>query len=85
MNRTENPVLALVTALLPGRTVLFPIPQDNQAIVKHLKDQIESGTFRPVIDRRFRLDRIVEAYRYVETGQKIGNVVIEVGPPAGAN
>ena len=41
---------------------------------------IESGEFRPVIDRRYRLDQIVEAYRYVETGQKIGNVVIEIVP-----
>ena len=76
----QNPVLALVTALLPGKTVVFPFPTDNQAIVKHLRDLIESGTFRPVIDRRYRLDQIVEAYRYVETGQKIGNVVIEVAP-----
>lgn len=77
----QNPVLALVTALLPGKTVIFPIPSDNQEIVQHLKDQIESGTFRPVIDRRYRLEEIVEAYRYVESGQKIGNVVIDVAPP----
>ena len=76
----QNPVLALVTPLLPGKTVIFPIPRDNQAIVRHLKDLIESGTFRPVIGRHYRLDQIVEAYRYVETGQKIGNVVVEVAP-----
>ena len=72
-SRTRHPAA-------PGRTVIFPIPRDNQAIVRHLKDQIESGTFRPVIDRRYRLDQIVETHRYVETGQKIGNVVIEVAP-----
>jgi len=77
----QNPPLALVTAVLPGKTVVFPIPTDNQEVVQHLKDLIESGTFRPVIDRLYRLDQIVEAYRYVETGRKIGNVVIEVVPP----
>jgi NADPH:quinone reductase-like Zn-dependent oxidoreductase len=45
------------------------------------KDElIESGEFKPVIDRRYSLDQIVEAYRYVETEQKIGNVVISIGP-----
>jgi NADPH:quinone reductase-like Zn-dependent oxidoreductase len=39
---------------------------------------LESGQFRPVIDRSYPLAEIVEAYQYVETGQKIGNVVITV-------
>ena len=42
------------------------------------KQMLEAGEFRPVVDRRYPLDQIVEAYRYVETGQKIGNVVITV-------
>ena len=41
---------------------------------------LASAAFNPVIDRRYGLDQIVEAYRYVETGQKIGNVLIDVAP-----
>jgi len=39
---------------------------------------MEQGKFRAVIDRTYPLDQIVEAYEYVETGQKTGNVVITV-------
>jgi NADPH:quinone reductase-like Zn-dependent oxidoreductase len=76
----QNPVLALVTPLFGGRRVMFPIPKHDQQMVRHFKNLIESGRFTPVIDRRYPLDQIVEAYRYVETGQKIGNVVISVKP-----
>jgi NADPH:quinone reductase-like Zn-dependent oxidoreductase len=77
---SQNPLLALVTPLLRGKRVKFPIPRENQEVVRHLKELLESGAFRPLIDRRYPLDQIVEAYRYVETGQKVGNVVITVRP-----
>ncbi len=76
----QNPVLALVTPLFGGKRVLFPIPKHDQQMVRYFKKLIESGQFTPVIDRRYPFDQIVEAYRYVETGQKIGNVVISVRP-----
>jgi len=77
---SQNPILALITPLHRGKKVLFPIPRDNQEMARYFKGLMESGAFKPVIDRRYRLDQIVEAYRYVETGQKIGNVVINVEP-----
>lgn len=58
---------------------MFVVPRDDPEEKKYLVGLIESGEFRPVLDRRYPLDQIVEAYRYVETGQKIGNVVITVG------
>jgi len=78
---SQNPLLALLTPLLGGKKVMFPLPpKHDQAGVRYFKDLIEAGNFTPVIDRRYPLDQIVEAYRYVETGQKIGNVVITVDP-----
>ena len=76
--RGQNPILALVTPLLPGKSVLFPLPRHDQAMMNYFKDLMESGMFRPIIDRSYPLTEIVEAYRYVESGQKVGNVVITV-------
>jgi NADPH:quinone reductase-like Zn-dependent oxidoreductase len=76
---SQNPILALITPLFGGKRVMFPIPRDDQDMVRYFKGLVESGEFKPLIDRRYPLDQIVQAYRYVETGQKIGNVVISVG------
>ncbi|SNS44743.1 NADPH:quinone reductase [Actinomadura meyerae] len=76
----QNIPLALVTPLFRGKRVKFGPPTQNKEMVEHLRGLMESGQFRPVIDRRYPLDQIVEAYRYVETGKKIGNVVIDVAP-----
>ena len=78
----QNAVLPLVTPLarrfLDGQRVVFPFPKIDQAMVRRFAQLMESGAFRPVIDRRYALVEIVEAYRYVETGRKTGNVVIVV-------
>ncbi|TFB68010.1 NAD(P)-dependent alcohol dehydrogenase [Cryobacterium sp. Hz9] len=81
----QNPVLALTTPLLRKKRVLFPIPKDTRADALFLQGLVETGEFRPLLDRSFPLEKIREAYEYVAAGQKIGNVVIRVRdetPPA---
>ncbi len=75
----QNVFLALKPKFLSKKRVLFPIPTITKEDVVYLKELAEAGKFAPVIDeRKFTLNEIIEAYKYVETGQKIGNVVIEI-------
>ena len=75
---SQNPLLVLATRFSGGRRVLFPFPAIDREMVEYIKGLVESGQFTPVVDRTYPLEKIVEAYRYVETQQKIGNVVITV-------
>ena len=77
----QNVPLALAGLLLRDRRrVVFPLPDEGLPMIERLREHLVAGTFRPVIDRSFPLDEIAEAYRYVDAGRKIGNVVILVGP-----
>ncbi len=76
----ENIFFALFTPVLGGKKVLFPIPTISKEDVILLKGLVESGQYGPVIDRKYSIEQIVEAYRYVESGQKVGNVVITLTP-----
>jgi NADPH:quinone reductase-like Zn-dependent oxidoreductase len=76
--RSENAALMVVTPLLPGRSVLFGFPRHDQAMMNDLGELMAAGRFRPLVDRTYPLTEIADAYRYVETGQKIGSVVITV-------
>ena len=73
----QNIALPLLTKAGRGRRVVFPFPMETPEVIEYLRARLESGAFRPVLDRTYPLSGIVEAYRYVESGQKVGNVVIE--------
>jgi NADPH:quinone reductase-like Zn-dependent oxidoreductase len=72
--------LLLWSAIARNKRVTVPLPPRGSApaFVAFLKARMEAGQFRAVVDRTYPLEAIAEAYRYVETGQKAGIVVIKV-------
>jgi len=76
----QNILLASWSALTGSGRVVFPTPRSSQQFVEFLGALIETGAFHAVVDRKYPLSDIADAYRYVETDQKAGIVVIEVVP-----
>jgi NADPH:quinone reductase-like Zn-dependent oxidoreductase len=72
----ENIYLAILHTFSSGRRVLFPLPSSSKQDVQYLAQLADLGLFKPLFDRSYPLDQIVEAHRYVETGEKVGNVLI---------
>jgi NADPH:quinone reductase-like Zn-dependent oxidoreductase len=68
----------LTTPIWGGKRVLFPLPTITKEDVLFLRELVEKGAFKPVIDRTYPLDEIVEAYKYVHSGQKTGNVILKI-------
>jgi len=83
---TDGPVnifLALMPARKGAKRVVFQLPpRQPKKDVLFLKELVEAGQFRPVIDRRYPVEDVIEATRYVETEQKTGNVVLTVSTDA---
>lgn len=75
----QNPLLALLGPLakvLGAKRVLFPMAFANQEQLEFLSHLLAGGQFKPVIDRCYPLEKVRDAFEYVETGQKTGNVVL---------
>src|SRR5437879_13021158 len=72
--------LMIWSSIAKNNSVLVPLPPrgSGHAFVEFLKARMEAGQFRAVIDRRYSLDEVADAYCYVETGQKVGLVVHNV-------
>jgi NADPH:quinone reductase-like Zn-dependent oxidoreductase len=75
----QNIILAPLTSWIGGKRVIFPIPpRYTKKDVLFLKELIEAGRYRAVVDRCYPLEDVVEATRYVEARQKTGNVVLTI-------
>jgi NADPH:quinone reductase-like Zn-dependent oxidoreductase len=77
--RNQNLFLLIWSGIRRNKRIVFPIPKNTKEIVQLMKASLEAGEFRAVIDRRYPLEQIRDAYLYVETGQKTGIVVVDVG------
>ena len=74
----QNPLLALRSKCFGKQKVLFPIPTNLKTDLEYLCRQADEGKFKPVIDRVYPIEEVVAAFEFVETGMKVGNVVIQV-------
>lgn len=81
----QNLLLAAIGPLarrLGRRHATFPLPRTNAELAEHLRDLMATGAYRPVIDRQYEFADLREAYAYVDSGRKAGNVVITMLPDA---
>ncbi len=76
------PLLALVTRFTGSRRAALGVGRYRKEDLLLVNELVDTGKYRPVIDRRYALDEVVEANRYVETGQKTGNVVLRISEAA---
>lgn len=72
----QNLWFSLLGPLKPGTRVRFPMPTDIPASLALVARLLGEGRFAPLVDRRYALDEVADAFRYVASGQKIGNVLL---------
>lgn len=68
----------IVTRFVGSKRVRNAIGRRSKADVRFMKELIEAGAFRAVVDRTYPMDQAAEAHRYVETWHKVGNVVLTI-------
>jgi NADPH:quinone reductase-like Zn-dependent oxidoreductase len=72
----ESLLMAVPSRFAGSRRLVFAVGRRRKEDLVFMRELIESGAYRPVVDRRYPLDQVVEAHRRVETWHKTGNVVL---------
>lgn len=72
----QNLFFAIGSSLM-SKKVIFPVPLKTKESLPYIKELLKKGQFTPVIDRKYSLSQIQEAYRYVMSGKKSGNVILD--------
>lgn len=74
----QNIFLPLTTRIFGNKRVLFPLPTNIKRSIEFISELVTQGRFVPLIDRVYPLKKISEAYEYVNTGEKSGNVILSL-------
>jgi NADPH:quinone reductase-like Zn-dependent oxidoreductase len=74
----ENVLFAIFTHFFGDKKVIFPIPMDCKKTVLMIKKLIEKKKFKPLIDKKYTFEEIIDAYEYVRKGKKVGNVILNI-------
>jgi NADPH:quinone reductase-like Zn-dependent oxidoreductase len=75
---SQNIFFALIGLFSKGKKVIFPIPTHIDRSYEYVRGLIEKGQFKPLIDRSYPMTEAADAYRYVMSGEKVGNVILDL-------
>jgi NADPH:quinone reductase-like Zn-dependent oxidoreductase len=75
----SNIYLSIFRPLTGNKKVIFPLPNKLRESILFMQGLLQAKKFSPLTDRTYPLSEIQEAFRYVLTGKKIGNVILEIG------